>query len=588
MIYRLILIALLIPSLAFGQLGQTRTPFSGSGGVANVAEPPITSGDASTVTASPDFVLPATLSASGSCVVAGNTASAAIKMEGLTGAGVQYSRAGGSFTAKVQFSTDNGTTWADTFFISGLGTLSSTVTRACCGSTSGMYSIAVPGGSTHICFVQTAVSGGSTTVTLTGTTVGSGINLSVTPSLTTSLGGFTLPYTTNSPMTLGGTPFTLSAVSSSFTPPAVTDIQPPAVVMTFSGGGINANINYMTVPQNNYVIDNVIVHVVGPAAVASGIYARLVKREIAKNGFTGAAPAAPAAPTGAVIANIQGLGGTFQYKCVAVEQWGYEGNISPASLNVVPTAGQGVTVTCGAVSAGAAGWNVYRTDSGPGPTFFYLGRTNQTTYNDSGTSTTGGFAAGTIPAWGTVVPVDTPSAPFGELIFEVLKALASAPTRLLTCATNPNKVGDNCRNLVIAPAATLGTRYRIPFEQGNRAFVATPTAISQLTRDVNSNYGVNGRSQILSQWASDGYTTGFDKTDATIGGVYVLWREYLYGITDQQAAGGSPTSGSVLKMNWVAPPVFGINDEIAIEVGNAAVTTPAAMSIHIYVTGRYF
>lgn len=413
------------------------------------------------------------------------------------------------------------------------------------------------------------------------------------PSISTTFGGQTFSTPFVSPLALGGTRFTLRAAGT-MTPPVVTATQPPQPVMTFDGMIGQANAQAYA---NNYVIDAVIIHVLGPAAVASTIMARVVKRHVLYASTQTAAPAAGAVPTGAGLAynGAQNAGGTYQYKYVAVDIWGNEGNYSGASLNVSPGANNGVTVTCPAVPAGAAGYNIYRTKTGPGATFYFLGRTNTTTFRDIIGDVSLTLAAGTIGAWGTLPTVELSAATTMEMVMEKFVALGSAPT-ILSTPTYPSTLDGN-RVVTIAPGTGVG-RYRIPGEVESKAFVTTPTITTALARDIDAAYWSAqhaGTAQMNAVFGDRGGSISFNLADATMGGTFVVWGHELVGVTDginplsnnagtNQLAGF--TEGSTLTMKWVAPPVFAGGEEIAVEIGAGA--TAASTVLDVYLVGRYF
>lgn len=567
-----------------------------------VRQPPTTDASTSSVTASPD------VSVSGTLAVLNATVQ--VTLSGRAGVGVYVNPTSYQGTITPEISYDNGITWTATAFLNlATATASSTLTGLL--TTPSYLTVILGGGSTHARLKATAYVSGSATVVITTTAVpltpgymfgkdsssklraagvvasgllsGTENGLVILPlpagTLTTAFGGTAFGLPLISPVRLGGTPFTLRATGAAFTPPVVTATQPPQPVMTFNGKFLGTTVN-------SYVIDSVNIRILAPAATSVALMGRLVKRQIMYASTVTAAPAAGAVPTGAALAYTGAAngGGTYQYKYVAVDIWGNEGTYSGASLNVAPAANNGVTVTCPAVPAGAAGYNIYRTLTGPGVNFFYLGRTNTTTFRDITPDSSLVLLANSIGLWGTKPNIDTVTSPV-ELVMEKFVALALAPT-IISTKTYPGAIVNN-RVVTIAPAVAVG-RYRIPGEVEGKAFLTTPTITTALARDIDINYagGAGAGSGQLNSAFGDIAINSFNIADAAIGGTFVVWGHSLVGVTDAvPPVVGGFSEGTTLTMKWVAPPVFSSGEEIAIELGCSA--TAASVTAEVYVTGRY-
>lgn len=503
-----------------------------------------------------------------------------IDISGHAGVGV-YIAAGLSGAASVvaQYQIDSSSGGTGTYFITNKGAIKSSLTPSDLPFEGGIY---VPGGTARVQIIAAPAGGGSSAYVVTATAAPTFVTIPLPSGANvTTFGGSTFGTPLSSPARLGGTPFTLRATGTAggFAPPIVTATQPPQTVMTFSGKIPGATVN-------NYVIDAVIIRILGPAAVAAGLLGRVVKRHVLYASTQTAAPAAGAVPTGAALAYTGAAngGGTYQYKYVAVDIWGNEGNYSAASANVAPAANNGVTVTMPAVPAGAAGYNVYRTVTGPGATWFFLGRTNTTTFRDITPDSALTLAAGTIGAWGTLPAIETVNAPM-ELVMEKFVALTGTAPVIISTKTFPGTT-DNNRVVTIAPGAAVG-RYRIPGEVEAKAFLAAPTITTALARDIDANYTYGGKTQINAAFG-DIAVNSFNQSDAGMGGTFVVWGHELVGVTEGPAAAATAGFGeaSAFSMKWVASPVFAGTDEIAIEIGSSI--TNNAVSFEITVSGRYF
>lgn len=594
------IVTLLLTTTAEAQLPPG---LSTGNSIPGVIQPPVTSSSSSSVISAPDEAT------SGSLINVGDTLQ--MPLSGHQGVGFTIVGLGAVLgTVVAETTTDAGATWNSAPIVVPSATSLFWRSSASANNASSLTGqIVVVGGTTDVRLRMTTAGNGLSVVINTTNLPNYGLPIGI-PTLSffnntnNSVGVITHPYTglsvvSNSKLLpsmfsdivrANSGPFTLEA-SATFTPPVVTATVPPQPVMTFSPVGLINSTQFTSA-----IIDSVIIQINGGSQVqAAGLIGRVVKRRLMYASTTGAAPAAGAAPTIAAVAfNGSALSGTFQYKCVAVDPWGYEGNYTAASLNFTPGANQGATVTCPAVPAGAVGYNIYRTYAGPSATFYFLGRTNNTTYTDIiGDTMT--LAAGTIGAWGTTPPSTdslTVLQPL-EMIFEVLStALASAPTKV-HIGSYP-KTANNNRVVTIAPPTAIGSRYRILGEDESKSFLTTTTAVGGLYREYDANYPTAPYTQMQAAFGHESIIK-FDKSDATIGGKFVVWGQNLLGITTKTTSYGmiattptlamlSPSEGSVLRMDWVSAPIVAGGEEMVVEIGSS--TTAASISVTVYVTGR--
>lgn len=548
------------------------------GGLPGVVQPNTTDADVSSVTASPDINSTQTLAGLGGLIT--------FDLQGRQGCGIEIASGitgSGTITCKVRKGVSP--SFQNSYFITPDGQLRDTLLTS---DLPFRGSIWVPSGTTRVQVLSGSNSNSSTvyfSATQAWTVVA--IPLPTAGQLITFGGKVVGNPITQPTQRMGGRPVTLR-VAGSFTPPQVTATVPPQTVLTFSP----IKFQLGTQDPKGFIIDECQVSVLSPG-VSSSLNARLMRRYIMYRSLQTAAPAAGAVPTGAALAytGAPNGGGTYQYKYVAVDMWGNEGNLSGASLNVAPAANNGVTVTCPAVPAGAKGYNIYRTLTGPGATFYLCGRTNTTTFRDIQSDTNifnNGITTGQIATWGTLPNVDSPASGALELIMEKAVALAAGPTIMEVVSYPQRFFGGGIalsRLVTIAPGTAVG-RYRIPGDNeavGLNAF----SLVNMLGRDIDQRYdynatGVQQKDQILAAFG-DIEVRGFNIADSAIGGSFVVWGEELL---SKLYPSNVPVNADTTLSMMNGPIYIGPTDEIVIEVGSGAAAV--AQTIEVYLSGRLF